>query len=136
LKNYPGKRVGPVKCRTRTDIGYAWETRRAGCILVCDKLTKMIHLIGFKHVPNTNETADAFLRKIYRLHGFPKVVTTDRGSQFISKVWKEMLEFFGNEINIATTSHHETVGQVKRNNAYVKTYLSCFVGTYEDESWI
>jgi len=63
------------------DEGYAWETRRAGCILVCcGKLTKMIHLIGFKPLPNANETADAFLKEIYSLHVFPKVVTTDRGN--------------------------------------------------------
>ena len=125
----------PVKCRTRTEDGYVWETKRAGCILVCcDKLTKMIHRIGFKHVPTANETANSFLKEIYRLHGFPKVVTTDRGVQFTSQVWKELLEFFGTEVNYATTSHHEIVGQVERNNAYVETYLRCFVGTYDDES--
>jgi len=69
----------------------------------------MIHLIGFKYVPNTTETADAFLREIYRLHGFPKVVTTDRGVQFTSQVWKELLEFFGTEVNYATTNYHDTV---------------------------
>jgi len=67
----------PVKCRIRTDEGYAWMTRRSNCILVCcDKLTKMIHLIEFKHVPNANEIVDEFLREIYMLRGFPKVVTT------------------------------------------------------------
>jgi len=96
----------------------------------------MIHLIGFKHVPNANETADAFLREIYGLHGFPKVVTTDRGVQFTSQIWKYLLEFFRTEVNYATTSHHETVGQVERNNVYVETYLRCFVGTYDDESWM
>ena len=126
-----------VKCRIRTDSGYTWETGRTDCILVyCDKLTKMIYLMGFKFVPNANETADVFLREIYRLHGFPKVVTTDRGAQFTSQVWKELLEFFGTGVNCATTSHHETVGQVERNNAYEETYLRCFVGTYDDESWM
>ena len=126
-----------VKCRIRTDSGYTWETKKAGCILVyCDKLTKMIHLIGFKHVPNATETADAFLREIYRLHGFPKIVTTDRGVQFTSQVWKELLEFFDKEVNYATISHQETVVLVERNNAYVETYLRCFVGTYDDESWM
>jgi len=57
----------------------------------------MIHLIKFKHVLNANETANVFLKEIYRLHGFPKVVTTDRGVQFTSQVWKELLEFFGTE---------------------------------------
>jgi len=94
----------------------------------CDKLTKMINLIGFKHVPNATETADTFLREIYRLHGFPKIVT--------SQVWKELLKFFGTEVNYATIRHHETVGQIDRNNAYVETYLRCFVGTYENESWM
>ena len=118
----------PVRCKTRTDYGYAWETRRAGCILVCcDKLTKIIYLIGFKNVPNANETADTFLREIYKLHGFPMFVTTDRGSQFTSQVWKELLEFFGTEINYPISSQHETVGQVERNNAYVEIYLRCFV---------
>jgi len=37
----------------------------------------MIQLIGFKYVHYANETADVFLKEIYRLHGFPKVVTTD-----------------------------------------------------------
>jgi len=38
-----------VKSRVRIDERYTWETKRAGCILVCcDKLTNMIHGIGFK----------------------------------------------------------------------------------------
>jgi len=57
-------------------MGYSWETKRTGCILVCcDKLTKMIHLWVFKHVPNAIETAEVFLRDIFRHHGFPKVIT-------------------------------------------------------------
>jgi len=46
------------------------------------------------------------------------------------------LEFFGTEVNYAPTSHYETVGPVERKNAYVETYLLCFVGTYDDESWM
>jgi len=79
-------------------MGYSWETKRTGCILVCcDKLTKMIHLWVFKHVPNWIETAEVFLRDIFRHHGFPKVITADRGTQFTSPVWEELLKFFGTE---------------------------------------
>ena len=76
------------------------------------------------------------LRDIYRLHGFPKAITTDRGVRFTSKIWKELLEFFGAELKLAATSHHQTVGQVERNNVYVETYLRCFVNTFEDEEWM
>jgi len=85
----------PVKCRIIMEEGYAWETRRVGSILVCSgKLTKMIHLIGFKPLLNANETDDAFLEEIYSLNVFSKEVTTDRGTQFISHVLKKLLEFF------------------------------------------
>jgi len=127
----------PVKGKERTPEGTITTTLRTGCIMVCcDRLTKMIHLIGFKHLPTAIETSRAFLREIYRLHGFPKVITTDRGTQFTSKVWEELLDFFGTELNTATTSHHQTVGQVERNNAYVETYLRCFINTYHDEGWM
>jgi len=96
----------------------------------------MTHLIGFKHLPNINETSDSFLKEIYRFHGFPKVVITDRGTQFTSYLWKELLEFFETQINYATTNQHETVGQVERNNVDVETKLRCFIITYEDESKI
>jgi len=127
----------PVKGRVRTEEGTTITTLRTGCIMVCcDKLTKMIHLVGFKHVPTAIDTARAFLREVYRLHGFPKIITTDRGTQFTSKVWEELLDFFGAELSMATTSHHQTVGQVERNNAYVETYLRCFVNTYDNEEWM
>jgi len=32
---------------------------------------------------------------------------------FVLYQWKELLEFFGTEINHSTTSHHETVGKSK-----------------------
>lgn len=62
----------------------------------CYRLTKMIHLIGFKHVPNAIETAKVFLENIFRLYEFPKVITTDRGSD---KFLEELLKFIGIEIN-------------------------------------
>jgi len=46
------------------------------------------------------------------------------------------MEFFNVEVRLATTDHHETVGQVERNNAYVETYLRCFVKQFEDEEWM
>jgi len=105
--------------------------------MVCsDKLTKMIHLTGFKHLPTARESARAYLRDVFKLHGFPLGITTDRGTQFTSQLWKKLMEFFNVEVHLATTDHHETVGQVERNNAYVETYLRCFVKQFDNEEWM
>jgi len=132
----------PLKSSNRVDDGSnnpteITNTTSGGCVMVCsDKLTKMIHLVGFKHLPTARETARAYLRNLFKLHGFPLGITTDRGTQFTSQLWKKLMEFFNVEIHLATTDHHETVGQVERNNAYVETYLRCFVKQFEDEEWM
>jgi len=130
----------PIKVRNSTSSvegNSQEEVRRAGCIMVTsDKLTKFIHLSGFRHLPSAAETAKSFLRDIFRLHGCPKEITTDRGTQFTSNLWKDILKLLGCRLNNATTNHHQTVGQVERNNAYVETYLRCFVATFDDDSWM
>ena len=63
----------------------------------------MIHLIPFKQIPNPSQTAKAFLQYIYRLHGLPHDIYTDRGSQFTSELWNEFLELLYIKPKIATT---------------------------------
>jgi len=88
----------PVKSKARTANGIFMGNKKDWLHFgVLDKLTKMIHLWVFKHVPNWIETAEVFLRDIFRHHGFPKVITADRGTQFTSPVWEELLKFFGTE---------------------------------------
>ena len=99
-------------------------------------LTKMIHLVGFKHLPTARDTATAFLNHIFKLHGFPLSIVTDRGTQFDSRLWSQLMEFFNIDHRIATTGHHRTIGQVERNNDYVETYLCCFTEQFDDLSWM
>ena len=121
----------------RNKRGQEPTTLRTGCIMVCsDTLTKMIHLVGFKKVPNSYETAQAFLMNVFRLHGFPIQITTDRGVQFTSKLWEDLMRIFKIEYTPATTNHHESAGQVERNNQYVETYLRCFLSSYDNEQWM
>ena len=113
------------------------ERSHRGCIMVvCDVLTKMVHLVGFNHVPTAAETASAYLQNIFKLHGLPLIITTDRGVQFTSKFWKKTMKFLGVDHRLATTNHHHTIGQVERTNAYVEQYLRCFLENFDNESWI
>jgi len=105
-------------------------------MVTSDELAKTIHLSGFIHLPSMAETAKAFLRDIFRLHGCPREIITDRGTKFTSKLWNDIIKQLGCHLNYSTTNHHQTVGQVEHNNAYVESYLRCFVAIFDDESWI
>ena len=105
-------------------------------MVVVDRFSKMIHLIPFKELQNAEETARAFIKNIFRLHGLPDDIYTDRGSQFTSELWLELMEKLGIQSKIATTDHHETVGQVECCNSFIVQYLRCYSRAFFHDDWI
>ncbi len=104
-------------------------------MVVVDRFSKMIHLIPFKEIPNSKQTAKAFLKNIFKLHGLPNEIFTDRGVQFTSSLWTELMKYLKIDSNIATTDHHETIGQVERNNAFIEQYLRIFTNSPAHNDW-
>lgn len=55
------------------------------CILVViDKFTKYGHFIALKHPYTTQSVAEPFLENVYKLHGMPAVIVSDRDPVFTS----------------------------------------------------
>ena len=105
-------------------------------MVVVDRFSKMIHLIPFKQIPDAKQTAKAFIENIFKLHGLPSDIYTDRGSQFTSALWQDIMEFLSITTKIATTDHHETVGQVERSNSFIEQYLRAYSRAYYHDDWI
>ena len=105
-------------------------------MVVVDRFSKMIHLIPFKQIPDAKQTAKAFMNNIFKLHGLPQDIYTDRGSQFTSALWNEFMHLLKIKNNIATTDHHETIGQVERCNSFIEQYLRAYSRAYYHDDWI
>ncbi|XP_057711356.1 uncharacterized protein LOC130928649 [Corythoichthys intestinalis] len=54
--------------------------------LLCP-LPKAVHLVALPKLPTSAETADLLTQHVFRLHGFPCDIVSDRGPQFTSQVW-------------------------------------------------
>ena len=55
------------------------------CIMVViDKFTKYGHFIPVKHPYNAQKIAELFLDNIYKLHGMPRLIFSDRDPVFTS----------------------------------------------------
>ena len=78
-------------------------------LVVVDRLTKMIHLI--QGIPSATETASSFVDCIFKLHGFPSEIISDRGAQFTSKFWSAVCKSFNIELKLSSSYHHQTNGQ-------------------------
>jgi len=58
-------------------------------LIVIDRLTKMAHFLQCTKEIDARQFSELFMREIFRLHGLPKDIITDRGSIFTFHLWKE-----------------------------------------------
>uniref|UniRef100_A0A803TGS2 Gypsy retrotransposon integrase-like protein 1 n=1 Tax=Anolis carolinensis TaxID=28377 RepID=A0A803TGS2_ANOCA len=103
-------------------------------LVVVDLFTKMAHFIPCDGLPTAKETADLFLQHVFRLHGLPKSLVTDRGSQFTSRFWKALQKLLGIDSRLSSAHHPQTDGQTERTNATLEQYLRCYVN-YQQDNW-
>ena len=57
-------------------------------MVVVDKLTKASHFIPVKSTYKSDSIARIFMKDIFKLHGFPKAIISDRDTKFTSNFWK------------------------------------------------
>ncbi|WVZ81597.1 hypothetical protein U9M48_028952, partial [Paspalum notatum var. saurae] len=101
---------------------------RADCILVVvDFFTKYAHFIPLHHPYTAPSVAQQFLHHVYRLHGLPATIVTDRDKIFTSHFWRELFRLAGVNLNMTSSYHPQSDGQTERLNQTMETYLRCFV---------
>ena len=57
------------------------------------------------------------------IHGVPDTITTDRGSQFTSQIWTQLLKTWGIQHNVTTAYHPQSNGLVERLHRRLKESL-------------
>ncbi len=103
-------------------------------LVVVDRLTKMAHYIPCKETTDTRQFAQMFITHIFRLHGLPLDITSDRGSLFTADFWKELTRELSIDRRLSTAYHPETDGQTERVNAIMEQYLRAYCN-YQQDNW-
>jgi deoxyuridine 5'-triphosphate nucleotidohydrolase len=104
-------------------------------ILVCvDRLSKMVHLIPTTTTANAPDTAKLFFSQIFRLHGMPNDIVSDRDARFTSMFWKTLFQLTGTKLKMSTAYHPQTDGQTERANRTIEDMLRSYVA-YKQDDW-
>ena len=98
------------------------------CILVVvDTFSKYAHFIPLSHPFTALTVATAFMNNVYKLHGLPQAIVSDRDRVFTSHFWQELFKLTNTQLRMTSAYHPQFDGQTKRVNQYLETYLRCFV---------
>jgi len=102
--------------------------------VIIDRFTKMAHFLPLKKErKSAADLAVIFAREIWKHHGLPADIVSDRDSRFTSETWKEFRGESGIRPRMSTAFHPQTDGQTERINQMIEAYLRAFVNTEQDD---
>ena len=109
----------------------------AVCVIV-DRFTKQRHLIPCTTTIDAEGFTELFIREVFRLHGLPQTVTSDREPPFVAACWKCMCKRLDIQPRLSSPYHLQPDGQTERLNAVMEQYLRCYVNHLQDawQKWL
>ncbi|KAK3569836.1 hypothetical protein QTP86_005853 [Hemibagrus guttatus] len=130
----------PVPNRPWSHLGVDFITdlpnfRTHTCIFVIvDRFSKACRLLPLKGPPTAMEAAELLFNQVFHYFGIPEDIVSDRGPQFVSRVWRAFFTRLGVAINLSSGYHPQTNGQTERKIQEISRYLRTFCHGHQD-SW-
>jgi len=85
-------------------------------LVVCDRLSKMTHFVATTEGTSAEGLARLFRDNVWKLHGLPESVVSDRGPQFVVELTRELNRMLGIRTKLSTAFHPHTDGQTEQMN--------------------
>jgi transposase InsO family protein len=99
-------------------------SHKYNCIMVVvDKFSKYAHFLPLAHPFTALTIAKLYLNEVFKLHGLPSSIISDRDPIFTSKLWQELFKLAGTQLCMSSAYHSQSDGQTKRVNQCLEAYL-------------
>lgn len=102
--------VGPLPLSKDRDGEYDSVT------VIIDLLSRMVHLVPSRTNYTTKDVAELVFAEVYKHHGLPRAIISDRDVLFTSNFWTRLNKLIGVQLKLSSTYHPETDGATERAN--------------------
>ncbi|KAJ3518583.1 hypothetical protein NMY22_g13602 [Coprinellus aureogranulatus] len=99
------------------------------CItVVIDRLTGMVHLVPSREDYTAREIAELVFAEVYKYHGLPRTIVSDRDKWFTSTFWDHLHKLIGTKLKMSSAYHPETDGATERANKTMNQMIRQCIG--------
>jgi hypothetical protein len=102
--------------------------------VIMDRLTKLAHFIPVSTKYRVEKYVEIYIARVLCLHGVPKAIVSDRGSQFVARLWEQLHASLGTHLMHSLAYHQQTDDQTERVNPILEDMLRACVIEYHG-SW-
>ena len=110
--------VGPLPLSSNRDSEYDSITVVILCLLMA-----MVELIPSHTTYKAKDIAELMFENVYKHHGLPKAIVSDRDSLFTSTFWEQLNDLIGIKLKMSSAYHPETDGTTERVNRTITQML-------------
>ncbi|GMF53131.1 unnamed protein product [Phytophthora fragariaefolia] len=107
--------------------------RRTGIVVFVDRFSKMVHLAVPAEV-TAKQTARLFVDMVFRHHGMPIDIVSDRDPRFTARFWQEMFTLLGTQLSMSAADHPQTDGQTESVNRFLVDALKSYAHWFHHRS--
>ncbi|KAF1313283.1 Pol protein, partial [Globisporangium splendens] len=107
---------------------------RNGILVFVDRFSKMVHLAPVSDKISAEMAAKVFVDVVFRLHGLPVEIVSDRDTRFTSKFWRALFGLLDTKLSMSTAAHPETDGQTERVNRVLEDVLRSYATSFKEWS--
>jgi transposase InsO family protein len=116
-------------------VGLPLTARKFDSIwVIVDRLSKFAHFIPVHTRYDAQKYVEIYIAHVLCLHGVPKMIIFDRGSQFVTRFWEQLHASLGTHLIHSSAYHPQTDGQTERVNQILEDMLRACVLEHQG-SW-
>ena len=96
-------------------------------LVVVDQFFKMIRLVATMTSISSDEVARIYWDDIWKIHGIPKKIISNKGPQFTSTFMGELCKALGIKRAMSMVYHLQTNSQIERINQEIEVFLRHYI---------
>ena len=101
---------------------------------VVDCFSRRTHFVPCHSNISAEQTAQLLRNHVIKLHGYPKVIISDRGSVFTGQIWTELFKCLKAKQNLSSSYHPQTDGISEKENDIIESCIRAFTN-YQQDDW-
>ncbi|KAJ9534750.1 hypothetical protein QJQ45_013129 [Haematococcus lacustris] len=98
-----------------------------------DRLSKMVHFVPCRESMNAEGFARLFIDNVFKHHGVPREIISDRGSHFTNHFWASVMAILGVKECKSSAYHPESDGQTERYNRTLEEMLRHYISPAQSD---
>ncbi|XP_073152048.1 uncharacterized protein [Henckelia pumila] len=106
----------------------SYEFRIATCISIYSRIFMVKTMLGRTKSTDVVQVAQIFFREIYKLHGLPRSIVSDRDTRFVNHFWQSLWFLVNTSLDFSSAYHSQTDGQTEVVNSSLGNLIRCLVG--------